>query len=313
MSRVVSKKTLPFGKYITLSDGNKIPQLGFGVYEVSGSTCKQTVLAALKAGYRHIDSAEWYGNEKPCGQAILEFIAGSNGQIKREDIFFTTKLMSSSTYQHAQQAIRKSVKECGLGYLDMYLLHSPYPSKSARLESWKACEEAREAGLIHSIGVSNFGVRHLRELLDREGADPVVNQIDVHPFMTRSDDVLFNESNQISVEAWGPLARGEKMQDETLKNIAKTRGKSVAQCMIRWSLQRGFICIPKSVTPHRILENCDVFDFELTPQEVQRMNALDEYLVTILLFLCFPRIIDISRSLIGIPLGIKESDPAGTL
>ena len=278
---------LPFGELIRLSDGHQIPQLGFGVYEMSGRECLRCVKDALSAGYRSIDSAEWYGNEVETGRAMRDFMESSRGTVVRSDLYYTSKLQSNGTYEHAARAIRKSVEACGLGYIDLYLLHSPYPDKKSRLESWRACEDAQEAGLVRSIGVSNFGVRHLKELMQHEGSGgtrsrrmPVVNQIDVHPFMTRSAEVDFCREQGIAVEAWGPLVRGERMRDATLLEIARARGKTVAQCLLRWSIQRGFICIPKSVKVDRIRENCKIFDFELSEGEMRRMDGLDEYLVT---------------------------------
>ena len=270
------KASLPFGNRIALRDGHSIPQLGFGVYEMSGRQCKDAVRHALESGYRSIDSAEWYGNEQETGEAILEFLAKES--LDRSDIFYTSKLRRNSSYDQAQKAIRNSVKACGLGYIDLYLLHSPYPDAHSRSESWRACEEAVDAGLVRSIGVSNFGTRHLQELMTHEL--PVINQIDIHPFMTRNADVAFCEKHGIKVEAWGPLARGERMDDPTLLAIAKKYGKSVAQCMLRWSLQRGFICIPKSVNPVRMKENRDVFDFRLSDKDMEIMTQLDEYFVT---------------------------------
>lgn len=268
---------LPFGKTIVLSNGRTIPQLGFGVYEISGAQCKRAVTQALEAGYRHIDSADWYGNESACGQAIRDFISASNGKVAREDIYFTSKLKSNSTTDHARKAIQKSVDVSGLGYLDLYLVHGPYPDKRSRLASWTALE----AGVLKSIGVSNYGRRHLQELMDSKPKYlPAVNQIDVHPCMTRDEEVAFNESHGIKVEAWGPLARAERMNDPKLLDIAQSKGKTAAQVLIRWSLQRGFICIPKSITPSRIKENTNVFDFELSVNDMEQLNGLDEYLVS---------------------------------
>lgn len=301
-----SKNPLSFDSRISLRDGKSIPQLGFGVYEISGSQCRSAVKRALQAGIRHIDSAEWYGNELECGQAIREFIAASDGRVKREDVFYTSKLMTNSSLSHARKSIQKSLEVADLGYIDLYLLHSPYPDKTARLASWTACEEARKAGLIRSIGVSNFGERHLQELIDSQiDHMPVVNQIDVHPFMTRSKEVAFNQKHDIKVEAWGPLARAERMEDPTLVEMARRKGKSVAQIMIRWSLQMGFICIPKSTNPARIKANTDVYDFTLTEEEMQQMNSLDEYLVSRNLFNCDGRLLT-GRSRTGIPLATKE-------
>lgn len=270
---------LPFGAYVRLRDGHSLPQLGFGVYEVSGRACRDAVSCALESGYRLIDSAEWYGNEAECGATIRAFCEAS--KTPREQVYFTTKLMSSSTYAHARAAIDASLRKAGVE-IDLYLLHSPYPSKGARLESWRALVDAQRAGLVRSIGVSNWGRRHLEELKAAfpDGPMPSVNQIDVHPFMTRAAEVAYNAAQGIAVEAWGPLARGERMQHPRLLEVAKKHGKTAAQVLVRWSLQHGYICIPKSVKRARIEENRDVFDFTLDEGDMRRLDELDEYLVT---------------------------------
>ena len=265
-------------KSIKLSNGNTIPSLGLGVYQTRGKPCRDAVLHALKVGYRLIDSAEWYGNEKECGQAINEFI--QQGSVKRADIFYTTKLQTCSTYEHAKSSIQQSLKACNLGYIDLYLIHSPYPNKQARLESWRAMQDAYNSGLIRNLGVSNYGIRHVQELLDsKPEIMPVVNQIDLHPFMTREADVKFNVDHGITLEAWGPLVRGERMTHPTIQKLARAHKKSPAQILISWSLQKGFICIPKSVKPHRIEENRDI-NFTLSNAEIEELSKLDEYLVT---------------------------------
>ncbi|ORY84778.1 putative aldo-keto reductase [Protomyces lactucae-debilis] len=260
---------------VTLNNGLSMPRLGFGVYMVSGQQCRQNVLEALEAGYRHIDSAEWYGNESECGDSIR-----ASG-IPRQDIFYTSKLMHNTNFERGCKDIRKSIEACGLGYIDLYLLHGPYPNKQARLDAWRALEDGVESGLIKSIGVSNFGERHLRELFDSNPKiKPVVNQIDLHPFMTRTSLVQFCKEHDIVLQAWGPLARAERWQDPTLQSIAKEYERSPAQVLLRWSLQHGYVPLPKSTHVERIKSNAQLWDFELSDATMAELDGLDEYLVT---------------------------------
>ncbi|KEI36735.1 uncharacterized protein L969DRAFT_612211 [Mixia osmundae IAM 14324] len=269
---------LPTGKLtmtskLKMNDGHSIYRFGFGVYEAVGQECKQSVKWALEAGYRLIDSAEWYENEAETGSAIREFMEESS--TPREEIHVTTKLMANSTYDHAQ-SIKLSLKKLGLDYIDTYLIHG-----AARLASWKACEEGVRLGLVKSIGVSNYGERHLVEL-EKAGSKtvPCLNQIDLHPFMTRVELVKYCQDHNIIAEAWGPLARGMKFSDPTVSEIAKAHNKTTAQVMLRWGLQRGHVVIPKSVSQARIIANAQIFDFELSNDEVEQLTALDCYLVT---------------------------------
>ena len=221
----------------TLSNGIRIPCIGFGVYEIDGRECVDAVYTALKNGYRLIDSAEWYENEKETGDAIRQFMVDT--KTPREEIYYTTKLKVNSTYDHARKAIRKSLKQSGLDYIDLYLIHGPYPNREARLASWKAMTEAVEEGILKSIGVSNYAERHLDELLStKPKVKPVINQIDLHPFMTRESLVQYHKKHGIQLEAWGPLARGMRFSNQKLKTIATKYNKSAAQILLRWSLQK---------------------------------------------------------------------------
>lgn len=196
-------------------------------------------------------------------------------------MFYTSKLMNNNGYANAKRAIDKSVAACGLGYIDLFLIHSPYPDKKMRLESWRAVEEAKDAGQLKSIGVSNYAERHLQELYESKPKYlPVVNQVDLHPFMVRAELVKFCKAKNIVLEAWGPLVRGMRFQNKTLLKIAQAHGKSAAQVLLRWGLQHGFVVLPKSVHRERIVANADIFDFELSPGELAELDALDEYLVT---------------------------------
>lgn len=262
-----------------------IPAIHLGVYLMSGREAARAVTWALSAGYRAIDSAQMYRNEKDCGRAVTEFLADSslNGQgLKREDLFFTSKLASNSTdYETVRASIRKSVKACGLGYIDLFLLHSPYGGKQARLVSWKALEDAVEDGEVRVGGVSNFGVKHLEELIaSKPRTLPAVNQIEVHPFNTRSAITEFCQKNGIVVEAYAPLARALRMKHPVIAELSKKYACTPAQLMVRWSLQHGFVPLPKSVSQERIQANGQVDSFEIEKADMQRMDGLDEYLVT---------------------------------
>ncbi|KAJ1024673.1 hypothetical protein NDA13_004600 [Ustilago tritici] len=222
-----------------LSDGNLIPRLGLGVYEMSDQEASPAVTWALQAGYRHFDCAEWYYNEASVGSSITQFLSRPGCPIERSNIFYCSKLQSNNGYESAKRSIEASLKKCGLAYIDLYLIHSPYGGKKRRLQSWKAIEEAKDRGLIKSVGVSNYGERHIRELLESKPKHrPTVNQCDLHPFMARKELVEYCESEGIALE------------------------------------------IPKSVSKQRIIENADVYGFELDDQDMDKLLSLDEHLVT---------------------------------
>lgn len=269
---------------LPLQNGLSIPQIHLGVYLMSGREARQAVKYALASGYRAIDSAQMYHNEAECGKAIREFLEDKslNTQgLKREDIFFTSKLASNSDYTRARSAIKKSVETCGLGYIDLFLLHSPYGGKTSRLASWKAVEDAVQDGEIKIGGVSNFGVKHLEELIaSRPEMLPAVNQIEVHPFNTRTSITDFCQKNGILVEAYAPLARALRMKHPTIAELSKKYQCTPAQLMVRWSLQHGFVPLPKSVSKERIEANGKIDFFEVDKADMERMDALDEYLVT---------------------------------
>ncbi|SPO26160.1 related to 2,5-diketo-D-gluconic acid reductase [Ustilago trichophora] len=272
---------LNLGSKVKLSDGNLIPRLGLGVYEMSDQQASRAVTWALEAGYRHFDCAEWYYNEQSVGTAISHFLSSPNCPIKRADIFYCSKLQSNNGYESAKRSIEQSLKKCGLGYIDLYLIHSPYGGKKKRLESWKAIQEAKDQGLIKSIGVSNYGQRHLEELLESNSQHrPTVNQCDLHPFMARRELVDWCSSQGIVMECWGPLVRAERFDHPAIVKLAKKHAVTPAQVLIRFSLQRGYVTIPKSVSKQRIIENADVFNFELDQGDMDQLLDLDEYLVT---------------------------------
>lgn len=247
--------------------------------EAEGEECYQSVKWALEAGYRHVDSAEWYENEEECGRAIRDFLKESG--TSRAEIFYTTKLMKNIDYDHALRALKKSLDISGLGYIDLYLIHGPLPTKKARLASWAACQEGVRRGWVRSIGVSNFGNHHLTEIEEAGGPAPcTVNQIDLHPFMRRHALVAHQRSHGVLLEAWGPLARGFRMKHPTILAIAQKHSKTAAQVFLRWGLQMGFSVIPKSVKKERIVENTGCFGWSLDAEDMKALDVLDEHLVT---------------------------------
>ncbi|KAG0373813.1 hypothetical protein BGX24_011214 [Mortierella sp. AD032] len=265
---------------LALNSGHSIPRLGLGVYlSQEGQVAENAILWALEAGYRHIDTATSYENETSVGNAIRK------SGIPREEIFVTTKLTEDDQgYESALAACNVSLKKLGLDYIDLYLIHSPLCGSELRQQSWKAMEKLVAEGKVKSIGVSNYGVQHLKELLHDSGATirPAVNQIEVHPWGTRSDIVSYCHANNIAVVAYSPLVQGHKLklQDPTLLQIASTHNKSPAQILIRWSLQQGNVVIPKSAKKARIIENASVFDFELSEEEVEKLASLNENFVS---------------------------------
>ncbi|KAF2273254.1 Aldo/keto reductase [Westerdykella ornata] len=260
-----------------------MPTIQLGVYLTSGQETYRAVGWALEAGYRGIDSAQMYRNEKQAGRAILDFLASEANVdgLRREDIHFTSKLASNSAYDTARKAISRSVKECGLGYIDLFLLHSPYGGKTARLESWRAVEDAIKDGEVKIGGVSNYGVKHLQELLaSNPNIPPAVNQVEVHPFNTRTDITSFCQEHGIVVEAYAPLVRALRMKHPTIVQLSNKYKCTPAQLLVRWSLQHGYVPLPKSSKKERIVENADISGFAIADEDMQRMDGLDEYLVT---------------------------------
>jgi len=256
---------------ITLNNGVKMPQLGFGVFQVPDpAECETAVTTALQAGYRLLDTATAYQNEEAVGLAIKK------SGIQREDLFVTSKLwVSEFTYERAKQGIEDSLRRLQLDYLDLYLLHQPYGDT---MGAWRALEEAYHAGKIRAIGVSNFYADQLKNLELTMMVQPAVNQIEVNPWYQQPAEVAFNQRDGVRVEAWAPFAEGKQQifANPRLKTIAKVHGKSTGQVILRWLLQREITVIPKSVHKERMIENIDVFDFELTDVEMQTIASLDQ-------------------------------------
>ena len=260
----------------TLNNGVKIPIIGFGTWQTpDGDIAKHAVEVALNAGYRHIDTAAAYGNEKSVGQAI------KNSGINRHDLFITTKLWNADHgYKSAKAAIDRSLQNLMVDYLDLYLIHWPNPVDmrdhwaEANAESWRAMEEAVQAGKIRAIGVSNFRKRHLDELLKTAEIKPVVNQIMLNPSDLQSDVVKVNNKLGLLSEAYSPLGTGGLLGNETVNEIASEVGKSPAQVLIRWSLEHGFLPLPKSVHDKYIQANVEVFDFNLNSEQMNKLDSL---------------------------------------
>ncbi|MUZ65638.1 aldo/keto reductase [Agrobacterium vitis] len=255
---------------ISLSDGRLIPQLGFGVWQVDDAAAEAAVREALKAGYRLIDTAQAYNNEAGVGRAI----AGSG--ISHADLFITTKVFSTSHgFDQTLHAFDDSVAKLGLEYVDLYLIHWPSPHRDLYAETWKALIRLQKDGRAKSIGVSNFQPAHLTRLYDETGVFPAVNQIELHPHFQQSGVRHFNAEHKITTESWSPLGQGTLFENPTLTDIAGKHGRTVAQVVLRWHLDRGLIAIPKSVTPSRIAENFAVFDFRLAEEDLAAIDALD--------------------------------------
>jgi 2,5-diketo-D-gluconate reductase A len=256
--------------FLKLNDGNQIPQLGFGVFQVPDSEAEAAVTEALKVGYRSIDTAKIYQNEKAVGSALAKT------DVPREDLFITTKLWNSDQgYDSALKAFDQSLSKLGLDYLDLYLIHWPSPHRALFTESWKALVHLKEQGRVKSIGVSNFHVAHLEKIIEETGVVPSVNQIELHPRLQQTELREFHRRHGIATESWSPLGQGLLLKDPALNEIAAKHGKSAAQVILRWHLNQGLIVIPKSVTPSRIKENFEVFDFDLDENDLAKIRALD--------------------------------------
>jgi 2,5-diketo-D-gluconate reductase A len=255
---------------IALHDGVEIPQLGFGVFQVPSEKTQDAVERALEAGYRHIDTAAAYRNERGVGAAIA-----ASG-LSREEVFVTTKLWNSQQgYETTLGAFEKSVARLGLDHVDLYLIHWPVPSAGRALDTWRAFERIHEQGRARTIGVSNFRIEDL-EMLEREAEVlPTVNQIELHPHLPQAELREWHAEHGIATEAWSPLAQGELLANETISAVAARHDRTPAQVILRWHLQLGNVVIPKSVTPARIRENFELFDFELGEEDMTEIAALD--------------------------------------
>jgi len=262
--------TLTLESAAVLNDERLMPKLGIGVYDIAaGGSCMRAVLDALEVGYRHIDTATFYGNESDVGRAVRE------SGIPRERLFVVTKLWNSDQgYASAVKACELSLSRLGLNYIDLYLIHWPEPGK--RLDSWRALVELRARGKCKSIGVSNYTVAHLQELMDNSDVVPAVNQVEFSPFLYQRQLLEFCRAHRIQVEAYCPLTRGRKLRDRTLSMIARKHAKTPAQVLLRWALQHDVVVIPKSQHRARVEENAKLFGFTLDCEDMSVLDRLDE-------------------------------------
>ena len=256
---------------VPLNDGNTIPVIGLGVAELSEEETERAVSAALEAGYRSIDTASAYGNEAAVGRAIA-----ASG-VPRSELFVTTKLATEDQgFQSSQDACKASLDRLGLDYVDLYLIHWPAGEQGAYIDSWGGLMTSRAAGRTRSIGVANFHDEHLSNIIDLSFVSPAVNQIELHPLLNQAALRAVNAERDVVTEAYSPLGVGRLLDNPAVASVAQAHGKSPAQALIRWSIQLGNVVIPRSALPERIKENLDVFDFELTDDEMAKLNGLDD-------------------------------------
>lgn len=266
-------QNLTIDSEITLNNGLNMPLFGLGTYQAHGREVEKAVRTALDEGYRLIDTAAMYGNEDEVGKAIRE------SGIERNEIFVTTKLWNSDHgYENTLKAFESSLTNLDIEYIDLFLIH--WPVEGLRADTWRAFEELYAGEKLNAIGVSNYLVRHLKDLLDIAQVPPAVNQVEFSPFLYQKELLEFCRDNHIWLEAYSPLTKGRKLDDPTLKSIAAKYDKSVAQILIRWSLQHEIITIPKSSHPERIQENAQVFDFGLSDEDMKEMDSMNEDLHT---------------------------------
>jgi len=259
---------------VTLHNGAQIPWFGLGVWKVEeGAEVIDSVAYAIEQGYRSIDTAAIYENEKGVGEGIRKALEKTG--LKREDLFITSKVWNADQgYDSTLEAYQASLDRLGLDYLDLYLIHWPVAGKYK--DTWRALEHLYKEGKVKAIGVSNFQIHHLEDLLQDAEEKPVINQVEYHPWLTQEELLAFARKHEIQIEAWSPLAQGQLLNEPVLKEIADKHGKSTAQVILRWDLQTGVVTIPKSTNEKRIVENASIFDFELSDDEVTRISGLNQ-------------------------------------
>ena len=256
---------------IALNNGTQIPQLGFGVFQIEPAETVEAVTSALKVGYRHIDTAQMYGNEKEVGQAI------ARSDLDPSDVFVTSKLNNNQLgYDAALAAFDQTLTDLGLERIDLFLIHWPLPTVRNFVETWTAFEKIYADGRARSIGVSNFQPHHIRRLHEEATVPPAVNQIEVHPYLTQETLRAFDAEHGIATEAWSPIAQGKVLDDPVITSIAQAHGKTPAQVVLRWHVQHGSIVFPKSTNPERMKENFEIFDFELPESDMASISSLNK-------------------------------------
>lgn len=262
--------------YIEFYNGNQMPMLGLGTFRVENDdTCKEAVKHAIESGYRSIDTAKVYGNEEQVGQGIKEGLESTG--LNREDIFVTSKLFFEDFgRKNVAQAYETSIQKLGLDYLDLYLVHWPGTNEAIMIDTWKGMEDLYKDNKVKNIGVSNFNPDHFEALLAQVSIKPVINQVEFHPYFTQEKLRKYLEAQNIYMESWSPFMNAQILNDETLNEIGKEVNKSAAQVIIKWNMQHNVVVIPKSVTSSRIEENIDVFDFELSADQMKRIDDLNK-------------------------------------
>ena len=262
--------------YIEFYNGNQMPMIVLGTFRVENDdTCKEAVKHAIESGYRSIDTAKVYGNEEQVGQGIKEGLESTG--LNREDIFVTSKLFFEDFgRKNVAQAYETSIQKLGLDYLDLYLVHWPGTNEAIMIDTWKGMEDLYKDNKVKNIGVSNFNPDHFEALLAQVSIKPVINQVEFHPYFTQEKLRKYLEAQNIYMESWSPFMNAQILNDETLNEIGKEVNKSAAQVIIKWNMQHNVVVIPKSVTSSRIEENIDVFDFELSAEQMKRIDDLNK-------------------------------------
>lgn len=257
-------------------NGRTMPKIGLGTYRVKDSDeCRESVKHAIEQGYRSIDTAMIYGNEETVGQGIKEGLKSSG--LSREDLFITSKLwLTDFGRQNVEEAYRQSVEKLGLDYLDLYLMHWPGTNEAVMIDSWRGMEDLYKQNQVKNIGVSNFTPEHFEALLAQVSIKPVINQVEFHPYLTQNKLRKYLEAQNIIMESWSPLMNSQILHDDVINEVANEVGKTPAQVIIRWNIQHDVVVIPKSVTPHRIEENLDVWNFELSDNQMERIDQLNQ-------------------------------------
>lgn len=257
-------------------NGRTMPKIGLGTYRVKDSDeCRESVKHAIEQGYRSIDTAMIYGNEETVGQGIKEGLKSTG--LSREDLFITSKLwLTDFGRQNVEEAYRQSVEKLGLDYLDLYLMHWPGTNEAVMIDTWRGMEDLYKQNQVKNIGVSNFTPEHFEALLAQVSIKPVINQVEFHPYLTQNKLRKYLEAQNIIMESWSPLMNSQILHDEVINEVANEVGKTPAQVVIRWNIQHDVVVIPKSVTPHRIEENLDVWNFELSDNQMERIDQLNQ-------------------------------------